>query len=351
METQEIPILAGIILAPLNKLELWGEQITGWLIRNAKIITASISCIIALRLTLYFAPKESFQAIWNVVVWNHQAFGAILGSLSISYVVLLLIGYISVICFLWKPASSNLFMIIGQGIWVLVIAYLCSFLGALQVPTFMLIMTYGLFGIIYNMRNDDNVRYIDKLKNIIKIQNDPKKILDTSQESPEENIEKVVKEQENTAIAKKSQPNKLLLNIPKTPSLKRPEKFDNDSLESDVYFKILFYSCLAALLWKHVWIVFLSFIPVTLYVSKKICHVLGITSYVEAQVNYRWGIFMVSSKDSVLRNCQKCLKNEYYKVQKHDKCLFIVSGMASTQTYCPAPYMLTRNSSNEHQNP
>ena len=54
-------------------------------------------------------------------------------------------------------------------------------------------------------------------------------------------------------------------------------------LESDSYFKILFYGCMATILWNQIWIVFLCFIPITFYGLKELCKVLGIFTYLEDQ--------------------------------------------------------------------
>lgn len=302
MEKEEIPILAGILIAPINGLELIGKYITDWITNNWKILTGVLCSIIVLRLIVHFVPKELFQAIWSFIVWNHTAFGAILGSFSVSVFLLIVAFYISVIYLLWKPESSNTFMIIGQGLWVLIVAYLCSYLGALQVPAFILIMVYGLIGIIYDMKDSENVSFMEKLRDIIKTQ---KTALDDSKDDSTSSAEHIEKELEEKDKEKESKPsmstlvtrlqanenrNKMLLNVPSTP---RPSTVKEEVLESDIYFKILFYCCVAAILWKHVWIMFLCFIPVSVYVSKVICHYIGLTMWLQQKYEDYSKVFLV----------------------------------------------------------
>lgn len=296
LEREEIPILVGVCLAPLNGLDLIGKCITDWIIRKFKFLLGGICTIISLRLILYFAPREFFVAIWNFIVWSHTAFGAVLGSFSISIVILILVAYISLIYLLWKPEISNAFMFLGQGLWVLVIAYLSSFLGALQVPAFMLMIAYGFVGIIYDMKKIDTVGFLPKLKDLIKTQktvseSDSK---DTSNSSIE-HIEKESEEEKDSFKEKEVKPsmatiatklqssesrNKLLLNV-STAHRTTSVQPKTEELDSDVYFKVLFYGICAAILWKHVWIMFLCLIPVSVYVVKITAHFIGLTTWLD----------------------------------------------------------------------
>lgn len=295
LEKEEIPILVGVCLAPLNGLDLIGKCITVWIIRKFKFLLGGICTIISLRLILYFAPREFFVGIWNFIVWSHTAFGAVLGSFSISIVILILVAYISLIYLLWKPEISNAFMFLGQGLWVLVIAYLSSFLGALQVPAFMLMIAYGFIGIIYDMKKIDTVGFLPKLKDLIKTQktvseSDSK---DTSNSSIE-HIEKDSEEEKDSFKEKEVKPsmatiatklqssesrNKLLLNV--STAHRTTVQPKTEELDSDVYFKVLFYGICAAILWKHVWIMFLCLIPVSVYVVKITAHFIGLTTWLD----------------------------------------------------------------------
>lgn len=76
---------------------------------------------------------------------------------------------------------------------------------------------------------------------------------------------------------------KMQLNVPQQPQ--GPGQSTNtNELESDWYFKILFYAFAATILWKQLWIVFLCAIPIVFYGLKSLCKVLGLFNYMESQL-------------------------------------------------------------------
>lgn len=211
----------------------------------------------------------------------------------------MLISYCGTVYLMWNAATSNVFMIAGQGLWILISAYICSFFGAFQIPAFAGIMIYGLIGIIYDVKHDNTAEIIDNFKNIINIQ--PKS---TKESEDSEKIEPVASTSSfpipATPMAQRLMAtknhfteikSKMQLNVPPL----QPSKVQtpNEPLESDVYFKILFYSCTATVLWRHLWIVFLCLLPVIMYTSKALCKALGVTNYFEVQYNYYYEKLMI----------------------------------------------------------
>lgn len=69
-----------------------------------------------------------------------------------SQVIALVLVYVTVVVAIWRPDNSFYFMLLGQTLWIVLIAYACSFLGALQVPVFLASLTYALAGVIYDLR-------------------------------------------------------------------------------------------------------------------------------------------------------------------------------------------------------
>lgn len=191
--------------------------------------------------------------------------------------------------FFWTEQNASIFTILGQGLWVLIIGYLCSYLGAIQVPLFIIVLTYGLIGIIYEMKNDSiSSSFLDKCKHIFNA--DSSQILNGSDVVDESIIPESSKQASITEIKSKMQLN---LTGPGTSSKDTKDSKEKTENESDIYFRILFYSCGAAIVWKHVWIFFLCLIPIFMYTIKVLCKKLGIFDYLEQKFLYFSGEFLV----------------------------------------------------------
>ncbi|CAO1419189.1 unnamed protein product [Diamesa serratosioi] len=295
IEEKQTPIFVGIMLAPIDALENLGKFISCWIFSHFKILGIGFIAIVIMRIIVHYAPKEFIQTIWNIVLWNHTLFGKIAGNLNVTMVIILLISYCGTVYLMWNPSTSNLFMIAGQGLWILISAYICSFFGAFQIPAFVGIMIYGLIGIIYDVKHDNTAEIIDNLKNIIHIQPKPaKETEDTEKPEPVFTFPIPATPMAQRLMATKNHfseiKSKMQLNVPPMQTSK-PQAPD-EPLESDVYFKILFYSCTATVLWRHLWIVFLCLIPVIMYTSKALCKALGVTNYFEVQYNHYYQKFM-----------------------------------------------------------
>jgi hypothetical protein len=114
IERDEIPIAVGLIMCPFNGLEKLGEVITLWLINHFKVLFIGSGLIILLRLIVAFVPAELFSAVFSLIKWQHSLFGAIVGSLSLTLVVVCVVSYAIAVNLLWTSSSSNLFTVAGQ---------------------------------------------------------------------------------------------------------------------------------------------------------------------------------------------------------------------------------------------
>lgn len=51
-------------------------------------------------------------------------------------------------------------------------------------------------------------------------------------------------------------------------------------VQSDLYFKILFFACAATILYKNMWLLFLTFIPILIHLIHHICTIFGIKQFI-----------------------------------------------------------------------
>uniref|UniRef100_A0A182R805 Transmembrane protein 245 n=1 Tax=Anopheles funestus TaxID=62324 RepID=A0A182R805_ANOFN len=292
IEKDDKYLLLGVVGAPLCWVDSLGEFLTSWLKDHLKIITGLVGGLVTLRFILWLTPSEVFFSIWNFIVWIHSLFRTLLGSLSLQMVVVILVVYVVSVYFLWTPDHSMPFLVIGQFLWMVIVGYGSSFLGALQVPVFLGLLMYGLIGLIYNLQKDErNVRFIDKWHSLLDV---------TSYRLEDSMLATNPAHLEGSRIEEIKA--KLRLDVTATPQLSStmneplghgttypPSMLTNvESLESDTYFRLLFYACGATLVWMHTWLLFLGCIPIFLHIIRRAAEFLGIIAYVSQKSHQYW---------------------------------------------------------------
>jgi hypothetical protein len=286
IETEERPLIIAFCRLPFSGLDRLGEFIFRFTFSHIKVILTGLSSLVALRFLIHYVPKEFFNGILNLIVWLHSLFGKIANSLSLSMLIVLVICYLVTLKIMWNVSTSNTFVIFGQAAWVFIVGYCCSFLGALQIPAFIAIMTYGLIAFYYD--DGENSETIKKIKTLFKKNEGAEVASENNSESepivPPTPISRLMKTKSQLSEIK----SKMQLNVPQETEANKARK-DTPTLESDGYFKILFYACTATILFKHLWIVFFSFIPISFYSVKSLCKALGIGNYIESQMSQQIG--------------------------------------------------------------
>uniref|UniRef100_A0A182NKU5 Transmembrane protein 245 n=1 Tax=Anopheles dirus TaxID=7168 RepID=A0A182NKU5_9DIPT len=294
IEKDDKHLLLGVLSAPLCWVDSLGEFLTNWLKEHLKIITILVGGLVSLRFILWLTPSEVFFSVWNFIVWIHSLFRTLLGLLSLQMVVVILVVYVIGVYFLWAPDHSIPFLVIGQFLWMVIVGYGSSFLGALQVPVFLGLLTYGLVGLLYNLQKDErNVRFIDKWHSLLDV---------TSYRLDDSTI--AINPAHPDASRIEEIKSKLQLDVTATPQLSStmnetpgpgttyPASLltNVETLQSDNYFRWLFYACGATLVWMHTWLLFLCCIPIFLHIVRRVAEMLGIVAYVSQQADHHWQV-------------------------------------------------------------
>lgn len=178
----------------------------------------------------------------------------------------MIIVYITLLLFLWKQENSFYFMILSQTLWIIFVAYGCSFLGAFQVPIFLASLIYALVGIIFDfksrsLRNVDNATIVQQIVNFLEVQVYTN-VRATSM------VEEVVEGSDEEPAETDTPKTKMHLNI-KTKN-HRTEEAAQIKSQSEIYFKVLFLACVSTILYKHVWMMFVAVVPIFVYIANKI---------------------------------------------------------------------------------
>lgn len=292
IETNETPIAIGVLLFPLNSLVKLGEIIARWLSDHIKFLFIGSFAIISLNLIIRYVPAELYSGFVKVLMWHHELLGKIVGSLNLTLVFLMLLSYALAVVVLWNTSSSNVFVMLGQLVWIFIVAYISSFFGSLQIAAFIAFMIYCVVGLFYDEKNQNGSELVARIKRLIKKdlpaedpvveEPPPKEPEPTSYDDfPKTPIGRLLKTKVNLSEIKQ----KMQLSLHPSNDDDDDEELKNPKveLESDTYFKFLFYACAATLLWHQLWILFLCFIPVTCYAFKELFKILGVFNYIEDQ--------------------------------------------------------------------
>lgn len=203
-------------------------------------------------------------------------------------------------------------MVAGQSIWFMMLAYSCSFLGALQVPAFILAIAYSAIGFVYNWKCEDEVNESNSdTKNqsmfercahfwdspIIKSTPNRQQLV-IAQPSSVQSISSPTTalapdDVDPAAVLK----NKLELNLRIAGAKSSPLDDDNQSPKSQsaIYFKALFLACLVTFLYKQLMILALSFIPMLVYIAKILIVTFGIKEYLSTTITDLYSMVQVSN--------------------------------------------------------
>lgn len=325
LEDENTNLLVGIALAPLEAIESFGEYLWTSFMNHMQLLIGGTVGLLALRLFVAYAPKGIFCLAWRYIRWVHTLCGSFLSSLDykivrsvcrgtsfqrntlinsdfylpfLTQVIVILIIYISFVILFWNEEKSLYFMLIGQSLWIVLLAYVCSFLGALQVPVWIACLAYAAVGFVYNSgvhedgdetnADEQNRSILDKCAQFwgspILIST-PNRL--AVQPSSHENIDSIARNDPNVdpaAILKQ----KLDLNIKATETGCKGHQLHfaevTKTSQSAIYFKGLFLACLITILYKQLFVLCLSLIPVLVYIVHNAIEIFGIKNYAAAKL-------------------------------------------------------------------
>lgn len=163
------------------------------------------------------------------------------------------------------------------------VAYGCSFLGALQVPVFLASLTYALIGVVFDFKvrfkraddtDDANATLVDRVVSLLDVPSFyTTGDLTTPLTSPNTtavlaSVDEVAGADGDTSVGEHSK-TRLRLDV-QTPNIDTSidEPVGRRS-QSEIYFKALFLACIATLFYKHVWMLFVVFVPIFVFIANK----------------------------------------------------------------------------------
>lgn len=82
LEAEDTHLVVGIVLAPIEALQSFGEYLWTSFIKHMHLLIGSGAALIFLRLFITYAPKGIFCATWRYIRWWHSICTNVLNSLD-----------------------------------------------------------------------------------------------------------------------------------------------------------------------------------------------------------------------------------------------------------------------------
>lgn len=268
LERADGNIFANVLGIPLNSMVTLGQHLISTIRNNKNVLIGGAVVLASCKFLYEYAPKRFFCWTWHSFLFIHTNVTHLLSSqLSTTVLLTCLLVYFTTVCLLWRTANQFQFMVAGQSMWLLLLAYVCSFLGPLQVPVFLVVLGYGVAGFVFSYRTSmaERVAAVDEA---------------VADEIRHRSITEKVKEflcdqakSANGNSLNASRVNKADLDLPLNGN--RGGDDEAGAVTSAMFFKVLFMSCIITVLFKNPWLLFISVVPISLYFVKQTLHTTG----------------------------------------------------------------------------
>ncbi|XP_062123979.1 transmembrane protein 245 isoform X2 [Drosophila sulfurigaster albostrigata] len=280
LEERDSNVLVSICLAPLEATEHCGRMLINWLCQHWQLLLSGCGVAICIKLLVLYAPKGFLLALWHWLTFSHGLFVSIIGFLNVYLLLVLIVIYLTSVHFFWTPEKSAHFVIAGQSMWVAIAGFLCSFLGALQVPVFLLVMAYVVVSTIYHLQTSDEMDSSTLLERVNKLfdKQDFEKSLS--------NISICRRAGGEATLQSDVEDISLSDTIDSTDTFEAAKPVgEEETHQSDTFFKLLFYACLGTFLYRNIWMFILAAVPVFLHLLYTVGSYTGITQFVCSKIS------------------------------------------------------------------
>ncbi|KAH8295441.1 hypothetical protein KR018_011120 [Drosophila ironensis] len=314
LEERDTNVLVSICLAPLEATEYSGRLLIGWLCEHWQLLLAGCGVAGCVKLLVLYAPKGFLLALWHWITFSHGLFVQIIGFLNVYVLLSLVVIYLTCVHFLWKPENSVHFVVAGQSMWIAIAGYLSSFLGALQVPVFLLVMAYVTASTVYHLQTrEEPGSFLHRLQKLFD-KNDFERSLSNFSICGKQGGEPV-----SPGIQSEVEDISLSDTIDSTETLDVKAGAESESHQSGTFFKLLFYACLGTFLYRNVWMFILAAIPVLLHLIYTVGAYTGITQFVCGKINELYlalRAWAIEHHSAVLPLCLPGVLELNYKINK-----------------------------------
>ncbi|XP_037913643.1 transmembrane protein 245 isoform X4 [Hermetia illucens] len=313
LEETDTNVFYAICMAPLEVTEKSGRCLGDWLRTHWQVLVGGVAALTTAKLLWLYAPKGLFCWAWKMVVFGHSLFAGIMNMISIYMLITIIAIYLTTVYFLWRAENSQYFLLAGQSIWIFLVGYACSFLGALQVPAFMAVIAYAGVAIFLYLRQPrrDSHDIIQRFSKLLDSQSYASYVSAVYQRN-NENITNIDGNSSTEDPFEESHDHDATGGVEITEEAENPENMSN------IYFKMLFYACIATFLYRNVWMFILAAIPLCVHLFNTLGKFTGAWQFIESRISNIWNeikVWAFNHHTAVLPLCLPGLLELNYKIQ------------------------------------
>ncbi|XP_034177149.1 transmembrane protein 245 isoform X2 [Osmia lignaria lignaria] len=342
-ETSHTPLFINLMLLPIQIVDKISDDLGSFLWKHIKYISATFLLGSLILCVYHYTPTILSCLIWRICIAFNIIFGFFITTCSTYTIIIVLMGYLSILYIYWTPQNSIHFRYTSFVIWFMISLYVSNILGAYQTIVFIALQVLYLVGFIYEvaivMENQEldghSMTFMEAIRftltnNVITfvtedtlpplrskspIENIKKEIRDANESGEIGEIKKITSASALTdpsfmKLSKKS----MSLDADNSPSIHKlrstynvPSGYmslrdryflkrlktelrmsidmENDEVDTDKYMYGALYACIGMLLWKHRWMIYISIIPIALYIIKQLGIYFGLWKMIRNQCN------------------------------------------------------------------
>ncbi|XP_060526969.1 transmembrane protein 245 [Cylas formicarius] len=148
LDETNTPAIFGVVLLPLNIFNEVSECVGQFLYYRFKLIAIVFVLIIISVLLYFFVPSVVLSITWSLICWTYRFLNFFIDSAHISIVLITIIGYTTLVVFVWKPENNIIFHYTSLVVWFLVMCSFARAFGSFQMPIFILLQVVFFGGFI-----------------------------------------------------------------------------------------------------------------------------------------------------------------------------------------------------------
>ncbi|KDR24460.1 transmembrane protein 245 isoform X2 [Zootermopsis nevadensis] len=180
LESSSTLLFFGILMVPVNIIDDISEKIGGQLAKHVKALLVIGVTAVVLHVFYCYTPHVCICLIWRLGLYSNAALSWVIGHISTTIVMSVVIGYLGVLALWWQPRLSRPFAYASGFIWILVACYLASIANTFQVSVFFFIQAMFLAGFMVEVwhiyekikASGKHVSYTDAVKTVLMLKDE-----------------------------------------------------------------------------------------------------------------------------------------------------------------------------------
>ncbi|XP_066584766.1 transmembrane protein 245 isoform X2 [Prorops nasuta] len=276
IETSSLPFIINFVVLPIQIVNESSEILGTFLRTYIKTIIVSISLILVSMILYNYTPNILTCLMWRLFLFCNGIVDLFISACNIYMIIVILVGYVSIIYTYWSPNNSIHFHYLSFVIWFLLSLYISNIVGSYPVFIFVLLQSLYVIGFFYEvlliMENQklpliESIYFTLKNSTICTIQEE---FDSTEKINDAEGTKDIFSQSELKSTFKATIPSRFKMG-------RRSLTFDantfphteQDEVDTNKYMYGALYACVGMIFWKHRWMLHLLIIPISYYAIRQ----------------------------------------------------------------------------------